>query len=217
VAQIGSDKFTLEEDLDASKETSTRSKPMLKKAALVLDPPMPLFNVAPTLIHFPTLFEDKHLPTLRRIHIVRMAIDFVISISSFLEKLLWIIEGFCQIHLSHVCISPIFKGEVQDHSPDWRLSLAFSGHVLLFGFIPIPFISVVLPTFIIPQPHALISNLLSAQPLASAELRRENIEEQRLALAVINTAESWNVDLKVVGTPPALNLDVTLPGGCKYI
>lgn len=217
IAQIGSDKFTLEEDLDVSRETTSRSKPMVKKAGIVLNPPMPLANVAPTLIHFPTLFEDKHLPYLRRIQIVRMFIDFVVSMSSLLEKLLWIIESFCQVHLSNVAITPTFKGKEQDNSPEWRLTLAFSGHVVLFGFLPIPFISVVLPTFVIPQPHALISYLLSSQPLASAELRRENIEEQRLALAIINTAESWHVDLRIVGTPPALCLDVTLPGGRKYI
>ena len=216
VALIGSDKFTLEEDLDVTKESTTRSKPMVKKAELCLDPPMPLANVVPTLIHIPTLFEDKDLPVLRRMHIVRMFMDFVISISSLLEKLLWIVESFCQIHLSNVAITPIFKGKEQDQSPEWRLTLAFSGHLLLFGVIPFPFISVVLPTFIIPQPHALISNLLSSQPLASAKLKRENIEEQRLTLAIINAAESWNTDIKVVGTPPALCLDVTLPGGCKF-
>lgn len=51
------------------------------------------------------------------------------------------------------------------------------------------------------------------QPLASARIRRENIAEQRIALAIINTAETWNVDLKLVATPPAVAVDVTLPGG----
>ena len=213
VAIVGSDNLTLEEDLDVSRETTTRSKPMVKKAQLVLDPPMPLANVAPTLIHIPTLFADKKLPSLRRIQIVRMMMDFVISISSWLEKCLWIIESVCQIHLSHVQVNPTFKGREQDNSPEWRLTLAFSGHVQLFGVLPIPFLSVVLPTFVIPQPHALVSYLLSAQPLASADIKHENLEEKKVALAVVNAAESWNVDLKVVATPPALCLDVTLPGG----
>ena len=217
VAIVGSDNLTLEEDLDVSRATTTRSKPMVKKAQLVLDPPMPLANVAPTLIHIPTLFADKKLPSLRRIQIVRMMMDFVISISSWLEKWLWIIESVCQIHLSHVQITPTFKGREQDNSPEWRLTLAFSGHVQLFGVLPIPFLSVALPTFIIPQPHALISNLLSAQPLASAEIKHENLEEKKVALAVVNAVESWNVDLKVVATPPALCLDVTLPGGGKSL
>ena len=56
-----------------------------------------------------------------------------------------------------------------------------------------------------PQQHS--------QPLASARLRRENIAEQRIALAIINTVETWNTELKVVATPPAVGVDVTLPGG----
>jgi len=56
-----------------------------------------------------------------------------------------------------------------------------------------------------PQKHS--------QPLASARLRRENIAEQRIALAIINTVETWNTELKVVVTPPAVGVDVTLPGG----
>lgn len=217
IAIVGSDNLTLKEDLDVSRKTTSRSKPMVKKAQLILDPPMPLANVAPTLIHIPTLFEDKKLPSLRRIQFVRMMIDFVISISSWLEKVLWIIESVMQIHLSNIQITPTFKGREQDNSPEWRLTLAFSGHVSLFGVLPIPFISVVLPTFIIPQPHALISNLLSAHPLASAELKRENLEEKKVSLAIVNAAESWNVDLKVIATPPALCLDVTLPGGGKFL
>jgi hypothetical protein len=44
-------------------------------------------------------------------------------------------------------------------------------------------------------------------------LRRENIAEERIVLAVLHTAESWNSKLKVVATPPAVGVDVTLPGG----
>lgn len=212
VGAVGSDRFSSDQDLDASVPTSSRSKPMVKHAGIVLDPPLPLVNVAPTLIHFPSLFQDNSLPTLRRIQIVRYLIDFIISISSFVEKCLWIIETKCKIHLSKVRIIPICKGS-KDLAPQWRLSLAFSGHVLLFGFIPIPFISVVLPTFIIPQPHALLDLLLTNQPLASAKLNREKIDEEKIGLAVVEAAEQWSTDFKLVATPPALGLDITLPGG----
>jgi hypothetical protein len=59
--------------------------------------------------------------------------------------------------------------------------VTFSGHCLLFGVLPIPFINVILPTFIRPQPHALLEYLLSKQPLASAKLKRENIAEQKVS------------------------------------
>ena len=183
VAVIGSDGLSMEQDMDVHRLTTSRSKPMVKHAGLVFDPPLPLSNVAPTLIHFPTLFEDRNMiPTLRSIQFVRYIVDFIVSISSFLEKCLWILESQCQIHLSKVRITPIYKGQHKNQkhggtttttndtttttstmkSPKWRLQLAFSGHVLIFGWIPIPFISVVLPSFIIPQPHALLDYLLSS-------------------------------------------------------
>ena len=214
VATIGSDGLSAEEDLDVTRPTTSRSRPMVKKAGVVLDPPLALKNVAPTLIHFPTLFEDRFVPTLRQVQIVRIAIDTIISLSSFFEKVLWIIESYCQIYLSKVQITPLYKGRRNnDDAPEWRLSLSFSGHALLFGWIPIPFINVTLPSFIIPQPHALLEFLATPQPLASAKLKRENINEKRIALAALNFVEGWNVEAKAVATPPALGVDLTLPGG----
>jgi hypothetical protein len=192
-ASIGSDQLSAMEDFDVKYPTRMRSQPMVKKASLTLDPPLPLVNVAPTLVHFPTLFEDKtSLPTLRRLPAVRLLMDVVVSLSSFLERCLWIVESKCQIHLSQIRLVPLYKGPRQHPkeqssqppmpaatardrhastqagatvppmgdgggttrhppSPDWRLQLSFSGHVLLFGWIPIPFINVTLPTWIIPQ------------------------------------------------------------------
>lgn len=216
VASVGSDRFSTAQDLNVAIPTTSRSQPMLKHAGLVFDPPLPLLNVAPTLIHFPTLFEDNTVvPKLRSIQIIRFFVDAVIAINSWIEKLLWIIESFLQIHLSKVRITPLYKGRssLDDTSPEWRLTLAFSGHCLLCGVIPIPFISVILPTFIIPQPHALLEYLLSKQPLASARIRRENIAEQRIALAVLDTADSWNCKVEAVATPPAVGIDLTLTGG----
>lgn len=53
----------------------------------------------------------------------------------------------------------------------------------------------------------------NSQPLASARLLREHIAEERIALAVLNTVEAWNSQLKVLVTPPAIGVDLTLPGG----
>ncbi len=220
VASIGSDGISNNDDLDVSKLTKDRSSPLVKHAGIILDPPLPLANVAPTLIHFPTLFEDNVVKyTLRRVQIVRYAIDFIKSTSSLIEKMLWILESKCQIHLGKISLTPLYKGEqVNDDDenstePQWRLSLAFSGHVLLFGWIPIPFVNVVLPTWIIPQPHALLENLLTNQPLASAKLRRERIAEQRIAFAILDTVDSWNIKLQAVATPPALSVDLCMSGG----
>lgn len=220
VAAIGSDGFSTEDDLDPFKMIQERSLPMVKHAGVTLDPPLPLANVAPTLIHFPTLFEDNVVKyTLRRIQIVRYALDMLKSISSFIEKVLWIIESKCQIHLGKISVTPLYRG-AQSYGkgklccePQWRLSLAFSGHLMLFWWIPIPFVNVVLPTWIIPSPHALLEYLVSSQPLASAKMKRGEINLEEITLAVIDAVETWDFKVEAVGTPPALSVDLKLPGG----
>lgn len=214
VAAIGSDCFTSAQDLDVTIPTSSRSRPMVKNAEIAFDPALPLLNVAPTLIHFPTLFEDNTvIPRLRRIQLFRLFVDSIVAISSSIEKLLWVIESLLQIHLGKIKVTPLYKGTGDDDSPDWRMSLAFSGHVIILGFIPIPFFSVILPTFIIPQPHALLEYLMSKQPLASAKIRRENIAEQRIGMALLETMDTWDGQVQLVATPPAVGIDLTLPGG----
>jgi hypothetical protein len=217
LAIVGSDGFSSAQDLDVTIPTETRSRPMVKQAGLTFEPPLPLLNVAPTLIHIPTLFEDNNMvPRLRRIQFIRYIMDTMATVSSIIEKVLWVVERYLKIHLSKVRITPLYKGRTSldgETTPEWRLSLAFSGHVLLFGWIPIPFINVILPTFIIPQPHALLEYLLSKQPLATARIRRENIAEERIALALVDTVDSWNAQAQVVATPPAVGIDLTLSGG----
>jgi hypothetical protein len=220
VTAIGSDGFSTDDDLDPSKKTEERSSPMVKHAGVTLDPPLPLANVAPTLIHFPTLFEDNVVKyTLRRIQIVRYALDMLKSISSFIEKVLWIIESKCQIHLGKVSVTPLYRGaenvgkDASYCEPQWRLSLAFSGHILLCGWIPIPFVNIVLPTWIIPSPHALLEYLISSQPLASAKMKREKIALEQITLAVIDSIETWDFKVKAIATPPAVSVDLKLPGG----
>jgi len=215
-ADVGSDGFSQAQDLDVSISTTSRSLPMVKYAGLTFDPPVSMKNVAPTLIHIPTLFEDNYVvPRYRRIQIIRYFINMIIAIRNIIENVLSIIEGVLHIHLGKVRITPIYKGRssVDDTSPEWRLVLAFSGYCQLFGFLPIPFINVILPTFIIPQPHSLLQNLLSKQPLASAKLKRENIAEQKIALAALDMIDTWNCQVKLVATPPAIGIDLTLPGG----
>ena len=210
---VGSERMTLDEDLDTSKDISERSQPMVKSGELIFDPPLALGNVAPTLLHFPQLFEDKAMPKLRRMQFVGFVIEWLASLWFLLEKILWMIERRCQIHLSKVKVTPLYRGKSTIGDAQWRLSLSFTGHVLLFNFIPIPFVSVCLPTFVIPHPHALLEYLLTAQPLASAKLHRENIAEERISVAALSALDSFSTSVKAVVTPPAVEMDLTMPGG----
>jgi hypothetical protein len=211
---VGSERFSSDEDLDTTRRTTTRSRPMVKGADLIFDPPLRLGNVAPTLLHFPALFEDRALPKLRRMQVVGFIMEFLSSMWFLLEKFLWMIESRCQVHLGRVKLTPIFRGTVGiDGTYQWRLRLSFTGHVLLFNWIPIPFISFQLPSFIIPQPHALLEFLMTKQPLASARLRRENISDEKIAVAALNALDSWSTTVKAVVTPPAVEVDLTMAGG----
>ena len=210
--EVGSQTLHKDQDLDTSISVSKRSRAMAKNAELLFDPPLKLGNVAPTLLHFPSLFEDlMWIPVLRGSFLFGHVLDILTSMWYLIEKALWWIEKRCVIHLGKVKAVPIYRGGIQDAR--WRLSLSFSGYVLLFDRIPVPFMSVRLPTFLIPQPHALVERLMTSQPLASARLKRENIAEEKIAVAVLNSLQSWNVDVKLVGTPPAFGVDLTMPGG----
>jgi hypothetical protein len=211
---VGSERFSADEDLDTTRRTTSRSCPMVKGADLIFDPPLRLGNVAPTLLHFPDLFEDRALPKLRRMQVVGFIIEYLASMWFLLEKFLWMIESRCQVHLGRVKLTPIFRGTVGiDGTYQWRLSLSFTGHVVLFNWIPIPFISFQLPSFIIPQPHALLEFLMTKQPLASARLRRENISDEKITVAALNALDTWSTTVKAVVTPPAVEVDLTMAGG----
>lgn len=209
--KLGSIDLSNEDDFDMMRSPKHRSLTMVKGCSATLDPPLAMLNVASTLVHLPSLFEDHSLPGLRQVRIVYFVLTFICSISSLIERFLWIVERKCQIHLSKITASPIFKGS--NDVPQWKLKLSFSGHALIFNMIKVPFHAISLPTFIIPAPHALLRNLISLQPLASARLRRENLSAERMLLAILDSVETWNATVKTVASPPSLSIDVTVPGG----
>ena len=215
-AVVGSDRLSLEDDLDASVPSMSRSRPMVKECVVSLEPALNLRNVAPTLVHLPELWTDNLVPTLRRTQGVRALLTLLQNFSFFVERLLWYLERNCVIHLSKVQLKPIYRGKNKlSNIPHWRLSASFSGHVLLFGVVPIPFFSVALPTFIIPAAHALLPNLCTLQPLASATLRRENINHEKIILALLNSLSDFNISLKTLASPPAVEVDMKVSGGAS--
>jgi hypothetical protein len=237
-ADIGSGNgWTIDQDFDVLKSTTDRPRTMLRSAEINFGPPaLALYNVAPTLIHLPSLFQDtywtkvfdrlrhstppnkeKYLTWIQKY--IRLGLSFFLGLSSILERFLWFIESKCQIHLSRVRIVPIYKqyGDTKDTSEaknrDWRLQLSFSGYVLLYDWIPVPFVNVRLPTFIIPAPYAFLNDLVSSQPLATAQVRHENLSQYNIVTSILDATERWSVDIRAVATPPAFSVDVSVPGG----
>ena len=236
---IGSSGFTSQEDFSVTLPTTSRSQSMLKSAEISLNPPLPLLNVAPTLIHIPSLFQDNMVPILTRRLAARIVINLFSSFSDLFERFLWAIESKCKIHLSKVHFTPIYKGynkyckddptqssssssamnantsisSTSQIEPQWSLRLSFSGKVVFFNIIPIPFFFITLPTFVIPAPHALLHKILTKQPLASGTINHDNINKEKILLAVINSIHTWDAKMKTLFTPPAVGVDLTLPGG----
>ena len=240
-AEIGSGNgWTMAQDFDMLKPTTERSRTLMRSAEINFGPPaLALYNVAPTLIHLPSLFRDTYWSRvfqrlqqsapaagkrtyMKRIRkYIRLGLSLLRGLSSILERFLWFVESKCQIHLSKVRITPVYKQcDEQEHinneetkNRNWRLQLSFSGYVLLFDWIPVPFVNIRLPTFVIPAPYAFLSDLVSPQPLATAQVKHENLSQYNIITAILDATERWGVDIKGVATPPAFSVDVSVPGG----
>jgi hypothetical protein len=205
-ASVGSDSLHPDVDFDPSTPVTDRSRTMVKDLTASISPPLALGNVAATLVHLPNLFEDHAVPSMRRVQILQWAMDFLSNFTMWIEKLLWSLEQYLTIHLARVKVQPVFRGGSNAH---FRLSLSFSGYVSLFNTIPIPFISVSLPTMIIPAPYALLHQLATKQPLASAKVKHSNIPANEIALAASALVKGFRGDLRMLATPPTVGIDVS--------
>ena len=194
-AWLGSDGWSLEQDCDTH-TLAPRTQTLVQQAQLTLDPPLSLDHVAPTLVHIPTVFESSH----RRVTLWTQLLQ-----SS--ARALWMLEQHCRISLSSIHV-------VRRHD---RLSLRFSGHVLLLQLVPIPFFQVVLPHWILPQPHALLEQLCTNQPLVATTVRHERLDVPQLVRALAQVPQQVQGSVRAVVTPPELGIDWTLPGGLTLL
>ncbi len=209
---LGSDGWTPQQDLSINEGTfegKKRSHTMIKDVTLSLDQPLPLKNVVSTLFTIPSIFSRTKTKKKKKQSFFWWKNVWTKYLSIWIEKCLACCEQKCQIHLSKVQVSPFYASDDQI----WKCYLAFSGHVLLFHKIPIPFIHVTLPSFIIPNLHALLPQLLSSNPLASTQLLLTAEQQKDILLAISHSIDTFQVALQVVAIPPSLSIDWTLPGG----
>jgi len=80
------------------------------------------------------------------------------------------------ILLSHVSARPVQRRGT------WELHLRFTGEFGYPGRAMTRFADVVLPRAVLPAPHALVESLLSDNPLASATVRFDRLDQRALAL-----------------------------------
>lgn len=97
----------------------------------------------------------------------------------------------------------------------WHLELRFTGVWDFAGQVKFPFHQVRVHRAILPSPHALLDDLFSAQPLATASLRRGNTPGLRLAQEFGTMVSSFSGHLTAAGISPDLAATIlTSDGGC---
>ncbi|MCU0693255.1 MAG: hypothetical protein MUF54_17825, partial [Polyangiaceae bacterium] len=157
--------------------TTRESRRVVRALELTFSPPLLLPNVIPTLLEVQELIRDHGIagwvksPVLGGTARVAQTVgserfsELVDLLTSSANRL-----GF--VLLRHVRAEPVFRPRLGI----WELRLGFSGHVQLAGGVPlIPFTDVVLPAAVLPVPFASLDDLLSDNPLASADLRAERV------------------------------------------
>ena len=149
---------------------------VVRSLDVVFDPPLLLPNLIPTLLEVQELFRDRGLASWMRRPVptasgsafpegTRRFLDTLSMVASSANRL-----GF--VLLQHIRGEPVYRAR----TGQWELRLSFSGHVQLAGGVPlIPFNDVVLPSFLLPVAFASVDELLSGEPLASADLRKDRV------------------------------------------
>ena len=79
------------------------------------------------------------------------------------------------IRLSHISARPVQR------RGSWELQLRFTGEFGYPGTAMTRFSDVVVPRTVLPAPHALLESLLSENPMASANVRRDRLDQRALA------------------------------------
>ncbi len=165
--------------LAAPDETTPRSgeERIVRSLELTFSPPLVLPNVIPTLFEVRGLFHDRMLGALlgqvvssRTSQLAQtLGTDrFLATLNAAAEKA----NRLGLVELRHVRAEP----ELNARTGKWELRLSFSGQVQLSGGVPpIAFTDVVVPAVILPIPYASLDDLLSRSPLASADLRRDEV------------------------------------------
>jgi hypothetical protein len=157
--------------------TSRENRCVVREMDLTFDPPLLLPNLIPTLFEIQELFRDRGLAALVTSPVASRASKLPVASGTrqFLDTLTLVASsanrlGF--VLLQHVRGEPVYRAR----TGRWELKLSFSGHVHLAGGVPlIPFRDVVLPAFLLPIPYASLDDLISDQPLASADVNKDRV------------------------------------------
>ena len=157
--------------------TSRERRSVVRSLDMTFEPPLLLPNLIPTLLEIQELFRDHAWASVLASPVASRASKLsAMSDAHRLVDALSLVApsanriGF--VLLQHVHGEPFYRAR----TGRWELRLSFSGHVQLAGGVPlIPFHDVVLPALLLPIPYASLDDLVSDQPLASADLKKDRV------------------------------------------
>ncbi|GMI05550.1 hypothetical protein TrVE_jg1864 [Triparma verrucosa] len=189
---------------------SSRSQTTVQSLTMTLSHPLTLSNVTATLLHLPSLFTDNAVKTFNRIQVINWFMQYLNQMTALVEKVLWTIESMITLNLTSVKASRSYRKTLNQH----RLTLSFTGQIIFLG-LPIPFINITLPTFIIPSLHAKINDLLSPQPLSSGKVHHSKVPVTKIVEALAKLTEGVKSEVEAVVTLPKLLVKIKAPGGME--
>jgi hypothetical protein len=222
-----------------------RPKALLKGARLDFEPAVGLRNVVPILGKLHTLFEDRGLRALlgaisrrsgaspgeRLGALGRRAarwqawlapeLDWLVPSDSLLrkgvaglreavERLEHEPERLLMVLLERVTARPMLV------DGQWQLDLRFTGAVTYLGRFEFRFEEFLVPRPMLPVPHALLEQLLSAEPLSSAVVQRERLATDRLFEGLSSIVASFLGSFVAELELPRLSLVAALADGGRF-
>ncbi|MFH2006165.1 MAG: hypothetical protein ABI333_06230 [bacterium] len=109
------------------------------------------------------------------------------------------------VSLSHVSMRPVRR------RGGWQLQLRFSGEFGYPGTMMTRFSDLALPRTVLPAPHAVLELLLSANPLASATLLSERLQDRSLARAAAHLVREVEGHFELEGQLPTCGVELPTP------
>ncbi len=165
--------------------------------------PLVLPNVFRTLVEFQELFSDKGLAGVVQSSIAA-AQDMALAsrFAALADTMADSADQFGDIHLRHVHAA----AEYRARTGRWELRMRFSGHVHMAGRIPVAFRDLLLPSFILPVPFATLDDLLSPNPLATANLHSEHVRFVEIAARLLEMVGTFRGEARARAQLPQLGI-----------
>jgi len=215
-------------------EKDSQSHPMLTSVELAFDQPLQLGNILAVLARLQTHFSDHELTSLinrlsrvaaqqsglndlrffagalfkrmrERLRDVRaMDSNWDAQLDRWGEAVSGSLRQAATVYLTRISARPVRRRR------QWRLELRFTGEWDFFGQVRIPFSQVTVHRAILPSPHALLSRLLSAEPLATARLRRGHLPALTLAQEMAALLASFRGKLVANGISPDVDVSILM-------